>query len=63
MHRGVMRCVCPHCRQRVVQVVDASGTNVCPHCYRFFRVSTRGKMPFWVWGVLALLVGTLLTRV
>lgn len=59
----VMRCRCPHCRQRVVQFVSEAAPNVCPHCFKMFSMSSRASVPAWVLGILVLLTATLLIGV
>ena len=59
----VVRCECPHCCSPVVQAANAPDPAVCPYCYQFFSLPDRQKVPAWIFGVLAVLMGSLLVGV
>ena len=57
-----MRCFCPHCSQLVVQDRNPDGVNFCPHCCKLFE-GVAEKMPFWIWGLAAVVAVVLLMAV
>ncbi len=54
-----MRCSCPICGKKVVQVRNLCGPNFCPHCHKLFNAPLPQKVPTWVFGVLLVLVANL----
>ena len=51
-----MRVCCPHCSGRVVQAKNLDGPNFCPLCRRLFYLADDPPMPFWILGVVTVLL-------
>lgn len=65
MIASLVRYKCPFCAQVIVEMAASLGPTVCPRCFRAVsqeEALREGAIPFWVWGVVALLAGCLLCR-
>jgi hypothetical protein len=56
--RRAVRCLCPHCRQLVVQVRNRTGPNFCPQCGKLFSPPSALTVPLWILGVLVILAAS-----
>jgi hypothetical protein len=51
-----MRCVCPHCSEKVAQRLNRTGPNFCPNCCKLFHMPILPPTPHWVFGAMAVML-------
>jgi len=56
----LVREMCPYCGRLVVEIADAAAKIRCSQCLRLFWGPKHRKAPYWILGVLLLLVTNLI---
>ena len=53
-----VRCTCPVCSRVFDQDRNREGLNYCTNCQSLFLVPPERSVPFWIWGVLVVVLAT-----
>ena len=53
-----VRCTCPVCSRVFYQGRSREGLNYCTNCQSLFLVPPERSVPFWIWGVLVVVLAT-----